>query len=56
MISWEVLGITIRKEEVLFLTIQTAPTSVRQTNGTAIRLKDNQVLAQNILANYISLV
>ena len=49
-------GIMIGKEELLFLTIQTAPTAVGQTNGTAVRLKDDKILPQRILANHIALV
>ena len=46
----------IGKEELLFLTIQTAPTAVSQANGTAVRLKDDKILPQRILANQIALV
>ena len=56
IVKWDVSDITIGKEELLFLTIQTAPTAVSQTNGTAARLKDDEILAQCILANDISLV
>ena len=44
----------IGKEELLFLTIQTAPTAVSQANGTAVRLKDDEILPQRILANHDS--
>ena len=55
-VKWDVSGIMIGKEELLFLTIQTAPTAVGQTNGTAVRLKDDKILPQRILANHIALV
>ena len=56
MVCWDVSDITVGKEEVLFLTIQTAPATVGQTNGTAVRLKDDKILPQRILANHIALV
>lgn len=56
MIKWDVSDITIGKEELLFLTIQPATALVSQTNGTAARLKDDEILAQCILAHDISLV